>query len=290
MSPELRGNRSLIVLMSCGVFLFLIFSTEYALPGTRSIYSTTFGQFRFPDLFIISVFILVLMRKVSRKFHARETKFGYVNGIFWIWSLAIVYGVSLGLLNGSSNIFFGWRSLFYCLTSYLYFSDILKSEKQLYRILDIFCFLTALYSFLLLLNFGLFGGGVMDTSIARTPVFDGPTLTAFVLAYSLLLNRILGNDQPKKFNKGVLFLFILSLGITVFLSLRRTYITELVVSSLLLVIYRTFHKGKFLPVVALIFSYQIIYTLLSSSVLFKSRIESMNIFSSNFMTVSPDTR
>ncbi len=216
--------------------LSLVFVPEY-LQGTaeqaskRALYSNVLGGFRAIDLLILVLFLLhafAMGCSRRRTGHFPRKLLLPLAGFAASILISLIYGAQ----RGGRNFFFDWRALALGAALYLVYRVWIQTEDDAWTAICLFAVIAAIRMATLFASY-LAGGG--DTVVGvRIPVFDGPSLSAFVCAALLGLACFTLDIQTSR--RGAWLLVSGSAMLMVALSFRRSYWAELAIAVPLLVL------------------------------------------------------
>ncbi len=268
--------------------LLFILSEENSETLRTNVWSIRFGQFRLSDLLLGILLIMGIGTKsrfgslpISENTIQRNFSFNSKK-IFFLAFFSILYGVTLGALNGSEELFFAWRSLVYVSVFAFVMIRIFENISFLEMFSKALIYTGPLISLVALLNF-VTRGGIAVESLGNVTIFDGPTLTYMCFLSVFSLSILLDKNQFKlHYSKFYLFSGLAVSIIVILLSQRRTY---LIILALAMTFTLFSHRKKLSPSKTLLLIFLVPFGVLGSAFSteqFISRIASINIFDARF--------
>ncbi len=214
--------------------LCLVFVTEYEQTSSTAaksiLYDTLAGGFRVIDLLVLCLallhgFALGCSRKRIRLF-PRKLKI-----LVAAFGMAIAISLVYGMERGGRNLFFDWRALALGLAFYLIYRFWIQSASDARAAIIAFGLVIGMHIVTLFLSY-LRGQG--DSLLGmRIPLFDGPSISAFVFA-ALLGLSLFGSESSTR-QRWLWLTLSAAAMLLVALCFRRTYWAELAIGVALLV-------------------------------------------------------
>jgi hypothetical protein len=223
------GSALLFVLFSC--LWFREFDSFDGSPGI--VYTQLWRNFRVIDVFLFGIgsihfLFMIIGHKSWLSIPSRLVRPAF---LFFCFLLA---GAVHGRMNGGDHVFFDWREFVLALFLIPVFAYWIRTRRELQIAAQVFCFLLACRAAQILIAY-LFGGGVTDVVAGiRTPFYDGPMVSGIGLM-GLMAFRM--KEESTSFGERCYWIAIAFLGyFFVLVCFRRTYWSELVVGTLILLI------------------------------------------------------
>lgn len=238
-NPEVATPPTAVIRLSRSAALFcllcLVFVTEYEQAGSTTaksiLYNPLAGGFRLLDIAVLGLglahgFALGCSRARVRAFPRKLIL------LMAAFGMAIAVSLVYGFERGGRNFFFDWRALALGLAFYFVYRFWVQSMAEARAAITCFGAVAGVHLVILFYSY-LHGQG--DSLLGmRIPLFDGPSISAFVFAALLGLSLFGGGSE----NRRRWVWLILSAGaiLLVALCFRRTYWAEFAVGVALLVI------------------------------------------------------
>lgn len=223
---NIAARISRIAVIFC--LLSLVFVAEYQQSGstaTKSIfYMVVGGGFRIIDVIVLCLalvhgFAVGCSRKSPRMFPRNLTL------LISVFCVAIVVSMVYGTERGGQNLFFDWRAIALGIAFYLIYRFWTRNVSDARAAVIAFALVVSLHIGSVFYSY-LAGQGASLLGI-RIPLFDGPSISAFVFA-ALLGLAMFSGDSPSR-HRWLWLTLSAGAMLLVALCFRRTYWAELVV-------------------------------------------------------------
>ncbi len=209
-------------------------------PESKSVlYRATTGPLRMVDVLLL---VIIAAHGVawasSRKLRVQVSRTVVAPALGFVAAIAIA--MAYGALQGGTNLFFDWRALALGVGTYGVFAMWVQTQDEARSAMYLFAGYMAVRLGLIYASF-LKGGGDVIMGV-RIPVFDGPTLSAFVFTAVLALSM---SDAARGRWRVLLWLGLgAATCLLVLLCFRRTFWAELGTAILLLLMVQKQGRGR----------------------------------------------
>lgn len=222
-------------LILCSLFSLMLLP-EYvqgtADPSTKSLlYSVIFGGLRLVDLTLLAAVALHAIALAASRAQLLRFPRGPAYALLVLTFITIL-GLVRGALNGGTNLFFDWRAAALGAGLYIVYSFWIRTPAHARHAVNLFVLYMGVRIMVLLCSYFAGSGEVLLG--VRTPLFDGPSLSAFGCAGLIALGRACVTES--RWRKALYLLMSASAYVIVLLAFRRTYWAELLLASSVLVL------------------------------------------------------